>query len=63
MRRACTDEMVEKFVIVGSPDEVRRRVDRSAGVADSFALAAPSHGLSPEKIAAYNQAIAQAFYV
>ncbi|HVP35076.1 MAG TPA: LLM class flavin-dependent oxidoreductase [Steroidobacteraceae bacterium] len=63
MRRACSDEMVEKFVIVGSPDEVRRRVDRIAEVADSFALGAPNHGLSIEKIGAYNQAIAQAFYL
>ena len=52
MRRACSDEMVEKFVIVGSPDEVRRRVDRIAEVADLLRAGAPrTTRLSSEKIA------------
>ena len=47
MMRACTDEMVEKFAIVGPPDEVRRRIDRIAEIADSFTLCSPYVALVP----------------
>lgn len=63
MIRACTDAMVEKFAIIGSPDEVRRRIDRIAEVADSFTLCAPYVGIAPERIGFYNEQIAKTFYI
>lgn len=63
MVRACTDDMVEKFAIVGSPDEVRRRIDRIAEIADSFTLCPPYVGIPPERIGFYNAEIAKAFYL
>ncbi|MBI2964346.1 MAG: LLM class flavin-dependent oxidoreductase [Deltaproteobacteria bacterium] len=62
MLRACTDAMVEKFAIIGSPDEVRRRIDRIAEVVDSFTLCAPYVGIGGERIGFYNQQIAETFY-
>ena len=62
MRQACTDAMVEQIALVGSVDEARARVNRLAGVADSFTLIAPFHGLSPEQTGEYNRRIADAFY-
>lgn len=61
--RACSDAMVEHFALVGPADEVRRRVDRIAEVADSFTLGVPFYGLSQDKLFAYNQRIAETFYV
>ena len=62
LRRACSDAMVEQIALVGSIDEARARVNRLAAVTDSFSLAAPFHGLSPEQIGEYNRRIAEAFY-
>lgn len=62
MRRICTDEMVETFALVGSADEIRKRVERLDDVADSFTLCAPVSGLAAEKIGLYNQRLAEAFY-
>jgi probable F420-dependent oxidoreductase len=63
MLRACSDEMVEKFAIVGPPDEVRRRIERIGEVADSFTLCSPYVALAPERIGFYNQQIANTFYL
>ena len=63
MVRACPDAMVEKFAIIGTPDEVRLRIDRIAEVADSFTLCAPYVAIPPERIGFYNEQIAKAFYV
>ena len=63
MLRACTDEMVEKFAIVGPADEVRRRIDRIAEIADSFTLCSPYVALAPERIGFYNEQIAKTFYL
>jgi len=60
--RTCSDAMVEKFAIVGTPDEVRKRIDRIAEVADSFTLCSPYVGIPPEKIGFYNEQIARTFY-
>jgi probable F420-dependent oxidoreductase len=62
LRRACSDAMVEQIALVGSVDEARTRVNRLAAVTDSFTLAAPFHGLSPEQIGEYNRRIAEVFY-
>jgi probable F420-dependent oxidoreductase len=63
MMNTCSDEMVEKFTIAGTPDEVRKRIDRLDGIADSFTLCAPIAGLPPEKIGELNGRIAQTFYL
>jgi alkanesulfonate monooxygenase SsuD/methylene tetrahydromethanopterin reductase-like flavin-dependent oxidoreductase (luciferase family) len=56
MVKNCPDEMVETFAVVGTPDECRARIDRIAGVADSFTL-------SPAEIGEYSARIAQTFYL
>ena len=63
MDRACTDAMVEKFAIIGTPDEVRRRIDRIAEVADSFTLCTPYVQLAPERMGFYGEQIAKTFYM
>jgi alkanesulfonate monooxygenase SsuD/methylene tetrahydromethanopterin reductase-like flavin-dependent oxidoreductase (luciferase family) len=59
---AITDEMAEMFVILGSADECRKRVDEVWDVADSFCLMPPIGGLPPEKIMFYIGGIAETFY-
>lgn len=57
------DEMVRTFVQCGRPDEVRERVERVWGVADSMCLYPPFWGMPPEKIAFYQEQTAKTFYV
>ena len=59
---AITDDMAETFVIVGSPDECRKRLEEVWDLADSFCLVPPIGGLPPEKIAFYLGGIAETFY-
>ena len=56
------DEMVETFVICGSPDEVRKKVEPLWEVADSLCPVPPAYTLPPEKLMAYVGAIASTFY-
>jgi alkanesulfonate monooxygenase SsuD/methylene tetrahydromethanopterin reductase-like flavin-dependent oxidoreductase (luciferase family) len=56
------DEMVRTFVAVGEPDKVRERIARLDGIADSLCLALPVYGLTPDKMMAYDMAIAETFY-
>jgi len=56
------DEMVRTFVAVGTPDEVRERIERLWTFGDSLCLVPPVYALSPEKVAGYYEAIAQTFY-
>ena len=56
------DEMVRAFVAVGEPDKVRERIARLDGVADSLCLVTPMYGLGPEKMMAYDAAVAETFY-
>ncbi len=60
--RLVPDEMVRTFVICGSPDRVRERIERAWTVADSLCLLPPAYGLSPEKLASYSAEIAKLFY-
>jgi probable F420-dependent oxidoreductase len=55
------DEMVRTFVAVGSPAEVRVRVERLWTFADSLCPVAPVYTLSLEKLAYYSEQIAQTF--
>ncbi|MDQ3947360.1 MAG: LLM class flavin-dependent oxidoreductase [Actinomycetota bacterium] len=59
---AITDEMIETFVIMGTADECRKRVEEVWDVADSFCLVPPIGGLPPEKIMFYIGGIAETFY-
>jgi probable F420-dependent oxidoreductase len=59
---AVTDEMVETFVYVGTPDDCRKGLAEVWDVADSFCLVPPLTGLSPEKFGFYLQGIAETFY-
>lgn len=59
---AITDEMAEHFVILGTADECRKRVEEVWDLADSFCLVPPIGGLPPEKIMFYIGGIAETFY-
>ena len=56
------DAMAETFVVCGTPDEVRKRIEPAWGVVDSMTLVPPAYGLGPDKLMAYAGAIASAFY-
>jgi probable F420-dependent oxidoreductase len=56
------DEMAQTFVVCGSADEVRKRIEPAWEVVDSLTLAPPAYGLETPKILAYAGAIAQTFY-
>jgi probable F420-dependent oxidoreductase len=60
--QAVTDEMVEHYVVLGSADECRARVDQIWDVADSFCLVPPIGGISPEQFMFYAGRIAETFY-
>jgi probable F420-dependent oxidoreductase len=60
---AVTDEMAETFVILGSADECRKRVEEVWGLADSFCLVPPIGGLPPDKVMFYVGGIASTFYL
>lgn len=59
---AVTDEMAETFVMLGSVDDVRKKVEQVWDAADSFTLCAPLAGLAPEKMLFYINNIAETFY-
>ncbi|MCH8920792.1 MAG: LLM class flavin-dependent oxidoreductase [Chloroflexi bacterium] len=56
------DEMAETFVVCGTPDEVRKKIEPVWDVADSLVLVPPAYALPPEKLMAYVGAIASTFY-
>lgn len=56
------DEMVETFVVCGSADEVRKRVEPLWEVADSLCPVPPAYNLGADKLMAYAGAIASTFY-
>jgi alkanesulfonate monooxygenase SsuD/methylene tetrahydromethanopterin reductase-like flavin-dependent oxidoreductase (luciferase family) len=55
------DEMVRTFVAVGTPDEVRARIEPLWGFADSLCPLPPVYGLAFDKVAGYHAAIARTF--
>ena len=55
--------MAETFVVCGTPDEVRKKIEPVWEVADSLLLVPPTYALPSEKIMAYAGAIASTFYV
>jgi probable F420-dependent oxidoreductase len=56
------DEMAQTFVVCGTADEVRKRIEPAWAVVDSMTLAPPAYGLEPAKILSYAGAIAATFY-
>lgn len=56
------DEMAETFVVCGTADEVRKKIEPAWDVVDSLTLVPPVYGLSPDKLLAYVGAIASTFY-
>lgn len=56
------DEMVRTFVLTGSPDACRSRLEAVWDVADSVTLAPPVYGLAPERQLAHLNAVAETFY-
>jgi alkanesulfonate monooxygenase SsuD/methylene tetrahydromethanopterin reductase-like flavin-dependent oxidoreductase (luciferase family) len=54
--------MAETFVVCGTPDEVRKKIEPVWDVADSLVLVPPAYALPPEKLMAYVGAIASTFY-
>ena len=57
-----SDEMAQTFVITGTPDEVRAKLEPAWEVADSMALIPPMLSLAPDQIEAYFGTIAETFY-
>ena len=47
------DEMAQTFVVCGTADEVRKRLEPAWDVVDSMTLAPPAYGLEPAKVFAY----------
>lgn len=62
MITAIPDEMVETFVVVGTPDEVRGKVQALWELSDSLTLVEPSLPLSLDQITVYRQAIAETLF-
>ena len=57
-----SDEMAETFVVCGTPDEVRKRIEPLWDVVDSLTLVPPAYGLDMDKLVAYSGAIGSTFY-
>jgi len=56
------DDMASTFVVTGTPDEVRKKLEPVWEVADSLTLIPPVLSLSPEQTESYFGAIGEAFY-
>ena len=54
--------MAETFVVCGTPDEVRKKIEPAWEVADSLTLVPPAYGLAPGKLLKYVSGIASTFY-
>ena len=59
---AVTDEMAATFVIAGSPDECRRRLEPMWDAADSFLLVPPFLEVPLDRVMNYSFALADTFY-
>lgn len=56
------EAMAETFVVCGTADEVRRKIEPVWRVADSLTLVPPAYGLAADKLMAYAMGIASTFY-
>lgn len=57
-----SDDMATTFVMTGTPDEVRKKLEPMWEVADSMTLLPPVLSLEPENVLAYFDTIAETFY-
>jgi hypothetical protein len=57
-----SDEMASTFVITGTPDDVRKKLEPVWEFTDSMTLIPPVLSLSPEQTEAYFATIAETFY-
>jgi probable F420-dependent oxidoreductase len=62
MVAACSDAMVESIAIVGSADEVRRRMRERTRGADACTPVIPHYALPQDKLEYYSAGIADLFY-
>ena len=62
MFAAVHDEMVETFAVVGTPDEVRHKVNAFCEVTDALTPSEARYFLSPEQQAMYQKALVSALY-
>jgi hypothetical protein len=60
--RLVPDEMAETFVVCGTLEEVKKKLEPVWDVADSLCLNPPVYGLAPEAVMGYTAAIAEGFY-
>jgi len=58
---AISDEMVEHYCAVGTPDKVRAKVEEIAVFADAVLPGAPTYFIPNEQIVEYNQRIVETF--
>ncbi len=62
VKHLVTDEMAQTFVVCGTPDEVRKRIEPIWESADSACLNPPSYGLDTGAMLRYGAKIAELFY-
>jgi alkanesulfonate monooxygenase SsuD/methylene tetrahydromethanopterin reductase-like flavin-dependent oxidoreductase (luciferase family) len=58
---AVSDEMIDVFAVVGSPDDARRKLAPYAELADSICLTPPDQLVAPEEAARYREALVGVF--
>jgi alkanesulfonate monooxygenase SsuD/methylene tetrahydromethanopterin reductase-like flavin-dependent oxidoreductase (luciferase family) len=61
MIAAVSDEMIETFAVVGTPEEARHKLAPYAALADSICLTPPDQLVAPEEAAAYREALVAVF--
>jgi alkanesulfonate monooxygenase SsuD/methylene tetrahydromethanopterin reductase-like flavin-dependent oxidoreductase (luciferase family) len=62
MFQACTDAMIDSIALIGTADEVRRRMQERARDADSITPVVPHYNLPEDQAAEYAERIAALFY-
>jgi probable F420-dependent oxidoreductase len=62
VKHLVPDEMAETFVVCGTADEVRKKLEPVWDVTDSVTLVPPAYALPPDKLMVYAGAIASTFY-
>jgi probable F420-dependent oxidoreductase len=58
---AVSDEMIDVFAVVGTPDDARRKLAPYAELADSICLTPPDQLVAPEEAARYREALVGVF--
>jgi probable F420-dependent oxidoreductase len=61
MIAAVSDDMIETFAVVGTPDDARRKLAPYTELADSICLTPPDQLVPPEQAAGYRQALVEVF--